>query len=181
MSWRLGGVILASGHVTRSWRPSTATPVPHTAWDNILGKHRDGRGDSGRRPPAIGGTYTGGDNVSAVHPLTAPPMPSPAAFTPPFDNPAGDARASTSVRVSWGSSGPAVTYRLERQISTPFVSWHLVVEQDTLAYQDTTVDLGLTYQYRVRAERGAIVSDWVTSPAITIPSVLASRPNRITP
>ena len=72
---------------------------------------------------------------------------------------------SSSITMTWGSVGLATQYRLQRLISSV---WTDVYVGGSTSFNNTGLSPSTSYQYRVRAENGSSLSDYITQTCSTI-------------
>ncbi|MBN1672357.1 MAG: chitobiase/beta-hexosaminidase C-terminal domain-containing protein, partial [Kiritimatiellae bacterium] len=110
----------------------------------------------------------GNSDYSNDAPATTPATGGPAAPS----GLTGVALSFARVALSWqANSTDQTAFQIEKSKSEP-VYWRAAaaVGSNVTAYTDTEVEAGTTYLYRVRALRGAEVSDWSDVVAVPVPA-----------
>ena len=114
---------------------------------------------------------------------TLPPPPAPANLAG-VAHPATSSEPFNAIILTWDSAGPAVqSYQMERRVS-PAGNWtplSLTPPGLNTSHTDTTVGVGVTYDYRVRAVGVAGSGPWSNIATVTAPATpLDTTPPTVT-
>jgi len=114
---------------------------------------------------------------------TLPPPPAPANLAG-VAHPATSSEPFNAIILTWDSAGPAVqSYQMERRVS-PAGNWtplSLTPPGLNTSHTDTTVGVGVTYDYRVRAVGVAGSGPWSNIATVTAPATpLDTTPPSVT-